>query len=229
MAHDMTVVFYTANRTRPWFMAHVQSFLRHAIGDLPLISVSQKPLPGFGENICLGDIGQSYLNIYRQVLVGARAVRTPFMAFAEDDILYPPSHFTCFRPPLDAVGYDMHKWKVYTWRMNEFHTDARPMTTTGCIAPTQLVVDALEERFAKYPDEAAIDLSKWAEIGRKEQLLGVTERRVVTFEAPEPHVIFFHDQAIGYQYLGNRKRGGDKRARTIPYWGDIAEVATYYA
>ena len=221
---DMTVVFYTANKIREPFGAAVRSRLLAAIGGLPLISVSQQPMPGFGETICVGDIGQSYLNIYRQLLIGAKAARTKYIALAEDDMFLPPSHFTCFRPPEDAVGYDMHKWSWYSWRPDLFSHYAIKWPTTGCIAPTALIVAALEERFAKYPDDSKTNLGRWSEVGRHENRLGVTPRRLITFEAPEPHVVVFHEFAIGFRYTGTRKRLGSVQAAEIPHWGTAAAM-----
>jgi hypothetical protein len=225
---DLTVLYYTANVIREPFGELVRQKLLDAIGDLPLIDVSQRPLPGFGENICVGDIGQKYINIYRQQLIGVRAVRTQYVALAEDDILYPPSHFTCWRPPADAIGYDMHKWAWFTWQPACFNHPAIKWPTTGGIAPTALLLAALEERFARFPDERQIPLRYWAEVGRYETELGVTPRTLLKFEAPEPHVVVFHEAAIGYQYTGDRKQLGAFQATEIPYWGTAAQMAAWY-
>jgi hypothetical protein len=225
MAADMTVLFYTANRTPAHFMAHVRRLLLDAIGDLPLVSVSQQPMPDFGRNVCVGDIGQAYLNIYRQLQVGAQAITTPYIAFAEDDILYPPSHFTAGRAAAqpDAFAYDMHKWSLYTWVRPPIFNLKLHGATTGCIAPRALLLAALEERFARWPGDSA-PLKYWGEFGRYERQLGVTVQRVIEFRAPDPHVVFSHADAIGYQYLGTLKRMGAERMPAIPYWGPAADV-----
>ncbi|KKL05880.1 hypothetical protein LCGC14_2601630, partial [marine sediment metagenome] len=72
---DITVVYYTSNYMTGKFIEKTKEQLLSVIGDLPLISVSHKPM-NFGTNICVGDVGRSHLNIYRQILVGARGART---------------------------------------------------------------------------------------------------------------------------------------------------------
>lgn len=226
---DLTVLFYTANVISSHFMESVKRITLNSIENLPLISVSQKPMPDFGYNICVGDIGQKYLNIYRQQLVGAREVKTEFVALVEDDILFPPSHFTCYRPSGMVAGYDINRWNLYTWKGDFFHKDHRPRMTTGAIMPTVLLVDALEERFAKYPDDSAVNLGIWGEIGRYEAQLGVTVRKTEQFFAPDPFIQTYHKDSIGYQYQGTNKRVGQIRAESIPYWGSVKEIMTLYA
>src|SRR3990167_3601524 len=89
---DLTVVYYTSNRIREPFGQRVRDQLLLAVSGAPIVSVSQKPLD-FGDNICVGDIGHTYFNIYRQMLTGAKAARTKYVALAEDDTLYSPEHF----------------------------------------------------------------------------------------------------------------------------------------
>lgn len=90
---DVTIVFYTANWEAPEFDLIVREALIAEIGGRPLVSVSQKPLPGFGKNICIGEQGGSLQNVYRQMLVGVEAAETEWVATAEDDSFYPPGYF----------------------------------------------------------------------------------------------------------------------------------------
>ena len=60
-----TIIYYTANREKESFENKVRENILKVKGDLPVISVSQKPID-FGKNICVGDIGQNYLNAFRQ-------------------------------------------------------------------------------------------------------------------------------------------------------------------
>ena len=71
---DLTVIYYTSNwldTHNPYFLENTKKQLLRAIGDLPLISVSQKPIV-FGQNICVGETGRSHLNLYRQILEGVK-------------------------------------------------------------------------------------------------------------------------------------------------------------
>src|SRR5574337_272588 len=109
---DLTIIYYTSNwldTHNPYFLANTKKQLLKAIGDLPLISVSQKPI-ALGKNICVGDIGRSHLNIYRQILIGAKAAKTKYVALAEDDILYSWEHFHEHLPEKGKFAYDINKW-----------------------------------------------------------------------------------------------------------------------
>lgn len=96
---DSTVVFYTANREHPAFTEKVKEKLLQSIGDLPLITVSQKPMPGFGQNICVGELPWCDASAFHQLRIGMEAAKTKFIIAAESDCVYPPEYFT-FTPPL---------------------------------------------------------------------------------------------------------------------------------
>jgi hypothetical protein len=89
---DKTVIYYSSNTERVKFESRIQADLWQAKGNLPLISVTQRPMR-FGENICVGEVGACEDNLYRQILVGAQAAKTPFVIMAEADSLYPKEYF----------------------------------------------------------------------------------------------------------------------------------------
>lgn len=92
-----TIIYYTSNKEDEDFEAKVRQKLLEVSGDIPIISVSQKPID-FGKNICVGEVGASYLNLYRQVEIGCKEAKTPFVISAEADCIYPPDYFN-FIPP----------------------------------------------------------------------------------------------------------------------------------
>ena len=101
---ETTVVYYTSNSEDETFEARIRERLLGVIGDLPLVSVSQKPLPGFGKNICVGEHDNCYGNLWRQVFIALKEVETKWVLTAEADTLYPPEYFT-FSPPRKAPYY----------------------------------------------------------------------------------------------------------------------------
>lgn len=225
---DITVIYYTSNHledTNPYFLKNTQRYLLKAIGEHPLISVSQKPMD-FGKNICIGDIGRSHLNIYRQILIGSKAAKTKYVAMAEDDILYSYDHFHTYVPKRDKFAYDMQKLSLFTWTkppMFSFRTKRK--VVNQLIAKRDMLVEALEERFAKFPDESKIPLSKWGDPGRYEGILGVTVRETEEFHCATPSIVFTHPNAYGYEYNhGKRKRMGDIKMMEVPFWGRAEEV-----
>ncbi len=110
---DVTVIYYTSNREKEDFESKIRKNLLKVIGDLPLISVSQKPID-FGTNICVGDVGTSDHNIYRQMQTGCLKATTKFVCTAEADCLYPPTGYFDFIPPDESAAYHYtNVWILY--------------------------------------------------------------------------------------------------------------------
>lgn len=231
--NDLTVVYYTSNwldTHNPFFLENTKKQLLKAIGNLPLISVSQKPI-AFGTNICVGEIGRSHLNLYRQILAGCKAAKTKYVAMAEDDVLYSPEHFTYYRPQKDVFGYNMAKWSIFTWtRPPIFSFRNNRKVVNSLIAKRDMLVAALEERFNKFKDipEEKIPLHYWGDPGRYETKLGVAYRETEEFYTTETNIVFSHPEAYGYLTRGVRKRLGDIRAFDIPYWGRAENILKLY-
>lgn len=223
---DLTILYYTGSVLKEPFATKLRDVLWQAKGDYPLISISKKPLD-FGQNIVV-DFPRSIVSIYRQILVGAKAASTDFVAFAEDDCLYTKEHFNSFRPKMDEFGYDMGKWSIYTWTNPPVYSIKDRISSCTAISPRKLLIEALEERFAKYPDESKIPLRYFSEVGKYENGLKITPRKIVKFMSKSPCIIFSHPEALGYDYLGNRKKVGGFLAYDIPVWGKASDIIQKY-
>ena len=223
---DLTVIYYTANAVPEKFGVFVRATLQEAIKQIPLISVSQKPLI-FGHNICIGNIGRSHINIYKQALIGAKAATTKYIALAEDDILYSSDHFT-YRPQPDTFAYDMSVWSIYTWVSPPIFSYKGRRNLSQLVCERQLFIDAMEERFKKYPDESKINIAIWAEPGKYEKNLAVTERKSELYYSHVPSVAFSHETALSFLNLGKRKKLGELRVTALPQWGSAEEVIRCY-
>jgi len=103
LREDLTVVYYTSCTEGPDFEAKIRATLQETVGTLPIISVSHKPLD-FGTNICVGDVGISSQNAFRQLQIGAEQATTRFVCAAESDFLYPRDYFA-FQPERTDVLY----------------------------------------------------------------------------------------------------------------------------
>jgi hypothetical protein len=108
----LTVIYYTANREDEVFEEKIRKKLLKTIGDLPLISVSQKPID-FGENICVGDVGISNQNVFRQFQIGCMHATTPFVVTAEADCLYPSEYFEFIPENISGCGRYDNVWLLY--------------------------------------------------------------------------------------------------------------------
>jgi len=218
---DTTIIYYTANTLREPFFSRAKQQLLEASNGLPIISVSQKPMD-FGENILYsGD--RSVLSIYKQILIGTKAAETRYVAMAEDDVLYPKEHFY-FIPPERTFCYDMAKWSIYTWTKPPMYSLKNRKTMTTMICERDYLIEALEERFNKYPDESQINIHYFAEPGRYERKLRVTVRDTGEFVSQVPCIVFSHPDALGYEIQGDKKRMGYIKAYDIPIWGKAEDV-----
>ena len=224
---NITVVYYTPNYKDETFAERIRQRLVETIGDIPLVSVSQKPLD-FGKNICVGDIGRSYRNVYKQMLIGAREAKTDYIACAEDDTMYPPNHFDeRFFPPLDAFGYNMSRWSVCTWVTPPVYTITNRFCNSNMIAPRKLLIELIEKRINKYPEGSKEPSKLWSEPGKHDAEYGLGTYKIHQFMTT--HVVsFIHSQTLAYEFLGKRKRLNTIRDYDIHYWGKVKDLMEMY-
>lgn len=218
---DITIIMLTANKVpKKWAEFHKQKLIE-AAGNSPIITISREPLD-WGKNILqVEEYGIS--NIYFQLLKGAKLAETEFIGVAEDDILYPKEHFE-YRPPLDTFAYNMNRFNVFTWSKTPTFFWKNRMGNSTLIAPRQLVIDALEERFAKHPNGTPPGFT--GELGRAniEEKLGVTRRKSAWFATEVSIVKIDHEFGIDRLARTHRKGMGILRAYDIPYWGKAADI-----
>ena len=222
---DLTVLYITACRTPPrWRQFHLEH-LKKATNDLPVLASAPEPVPIGWYSHQEGP--HSYGTIYREMLRLSRLADTRYVAMAEDDVLYTRTHFTEFRPPMDAVAYDRSRWSLYTWNP-VFHLKNR-LSNAALIAPREYLIDALEERERKYPDGVPED--RIGEVGRMriDRRLRVQPRKCVEFWGREPIVHLHHPSGcdIG-DAPGWRKTYGQVQAFEIPYWGHARDIVAKY-
>lgn len=211
----LTAVYYTADTAPMAFWAATMNKLMEALGDIPLIQIRK-----------LDSEQHSHFNIYRQALRGALEARTEWIALCEDDVLYSPEHFK-YRPRNKPFAYNLGYWGIYTWQDPPIYNYKGRKNLGNLICDRLAFIEAMEERFAKYPnDEANKDL--WAEPGKYERQLGVTVRETEDFYSQPPNIKFSHPTELSFQALGTRKRAGELRAYDIPYWGKASEIRKLY-
>lgn len=91
--NDITVLYYTANTEDEKFEENIRKELVKNSGDLPIVSVSQKPID-LGLNICVGEQKHCYASEFMQIRKGLEAIKTDYVITAESDFLYPPEYFS---------------------------------------------------------------------------------------------------------------------------------------
>lgn len=238
MAGDLTVIYLTIN-TMPyrWEQFHLGHLLV-AVEDRPMVVISKDPMEivdPYGQSrpstrYLIQSGPPSAWNVYRQLLRGAAVATTKYVAVAEDDTLYTSQHFTDFRPPEDAVSYDLSRWSVFSWQKKPMFSAIRRHGNFTMIGPRQLVIDALEEREEKYPN--GHDYS--GEIGRPdvERNLRVTRHKLVDWYCTHPIVNLCHPNGLSPTYIGSgiglKRKPGELKAWDIPHWGKAVDIAAVY-
>lgn len=175
----------------------------------------------WGTNI-LQDAPYGMPNIYVQLLKGARLATTDYVGVVEDDVLYPKEHFE-YRPPLDSFAYNKNRFNLFTWGKPTYSWRDR-MGNFTMIAPRKLLIEALEERFQKYPDGTRDGFT--GELGRPhiENKLRVKQRKSIWFSTGISIIHIDHEYGIELLAHTHRKRKGILQAYDIPYWGKAEDI-----
>ncbi len=219
---DLTIIYITASETPKKFANYHMSILEKAIGNYPVISISRKPME-FGDINILDTEPKSLSNIYWQMLQAAKLATTKYIATAEDDTLYPEEHFNFYRPDDDTVAYNQNRLALFNWGKPTYNWRDRRSNCT-LIAPRELVIEALEERFAKWPDGTPPKMS--GEIGRDriERQLKISLRKAIDVYSSISVIQINHDNASEPRQRNHRKRLGPIKAFDIPHWGKAADI-----
>lgn len=203
--NDLTLLFITAGkRPEKWVAFHAEQLAK-----LPYPVIIMRDEQKLG-----------YETIYKRMLEGARKATTAFVAVIEDDVLYPPEHFA-YRPPRDTFAYNQHRWALFTWWKPTYNWRNRK-SNCSLIAPRELLIEALEERFTKHPNG-------WpyvGELGREriDKALDVTRRKSIEWYSKVGIIQINHDEATEDRQKAHWKDFGPVKAYDIPYWGKAEDL-----
>ena len=209
----ITLLYYTASRIPEKFGENVRQHLLETSKGKPIVSVSQKPLK-FGDNICVGEIGYSAVNVYQQILVGLRAIKTKYVVLCEDDTIHSSEHFDLM-PDDDTV--------LYNWRWNVmptyFYFRRHRNGLCTCIVPREFMLALAEKKLEAY--EITKNPLAFAEPGRRERNVGLPPVKVMGVSTEVPSLTFRHP--ISLSGIG-RSLNSDRKAESLPFWGKASEV-----
>lgn len=204
---NKTVIYYTGNQEDEKFEEKIRQGILETKGGLPLISVSQKAID-FGTNICVGEVGHSYLNAFRQLLIGCEAAITEYVIMTESDCLYPKTGY------FDFIPTDLNTMYSYnnTWIMwkNGDKFRRKEQTHAGMIYGRKFLIDLLKKSFEGLP-------------------LWSREKMGFPFYKSEDKFEYFGKDPIINIITGANGRKStslmkDTPRKSLPYWGSVIEL-----
>ena len=199
---DLTILYATAHKVPEGFRKKVLEQLYKANGAHRVDQIHSSPEKS------------SITNYYYELVRLARELNTPYLAFAEDDTLYPDEHFNQRPSDMNTFAYNFNRWNLYTWSDPPFYSLRQRRILATLIAPRELFIEVMSKRLEN-PDE-----SQMVEPGRR------SGENYETFETYNPVVVFTHPDAFGY--MGGDKRATKIRATALPYWGSAAKIKKEY-
>ena len=241
-----TIIYLTDNTLAEPLASRVRELLVREAHDIPIISVSQKPIE-LGTNICLGEIGRNWLSLYRQMMAGIEATQTPFVAIAEHDCLYTHEHLSWIPPTSDRFYYNHNFWLV---QWGNGHPELAGMYShwpnryalSQLVCSRDLLKASIKERLALLENgyvmakglagagepgvvdaKALVKAQNAAVSGKPIQLQRYlhgcfTEYKSEVFKTELPNLDIRH----GGNFTGPKR--GKERTYDLPYWGNFKEV-----
>jgi len=204
---EKTILYYSANTADPIFEQRIIDDLKKKAGDIPIVSVTQKPLD-LGTNICVGIQPFSYTSEWKQVLIGLKAIKTKYVIAAESDCLYPPEYFA-FNPPQERMMYNYKNiWIV--WKRHPGFWQKTGYCEGAQMCDREYWIERLEPLLPK----------EWIPYTRPE------ENALVKKIFPE------RKEWTGNPMISFKTGGGvskrttfiNKKVYELPYWGSINKI-----
>jgi len=216
--NSASVIYCSSNREAPSFEQRIRDNILKVCGDLPIISVSQKPIENFGKNIVVGDdIGVSGFNFFRQWQIGLMEAKTKFVISAEADCLYPEDYFT-YRPPRDDVCYRNSNLYVMPDQRDYFFYKKEGATHSQIIG-REYFLKRLNKLFDGAPQWSAEEKNFPKERWRKEDVVDHIEH----YRTKNPVVQIKTHRGMRYYTHSDRTP-----IRELPHWGDGTSFRAYY-
>lgn len=236
------ILYLTDNSIDPKLQAINKKCLLQAAGDIPIISVSQGPCD-IGENINVGNIGRSWMSLYKQQIIGLEAMNPGDVCFiAEHDVLYTKEHFQYKIPDRKAFHYNDNMWFL-EWTDRKDLLGVYSMWPKKRLALSQLCAD---RDFYLYTTDKRLKLieggiryaKRFGEPGWNDQrMLKLAKRATRGHESLGPifdqfletdkHVVWKSKHPnIDVRHHGNftGPRRGRSRVKELPYWGSLDDI-----
>jgi len=208
-----TIIYVSSNMESPEFEEKTRLDLIEKAGDLPIVSVTQKPVD-LGFNYCVGDVGASGFNFCRQVQIACAFAMTPIVISAESDCLYSPDYFD-FRPERLDIPY--RNTNIYVQKHKQNHFCKKSMSTFSQVIGREFYIKRLEHLFEGQPMWNT-DMKNFPKEIKKKLF-----RKFETFETKAPCISFKTGK-------GMRKYSASDGVpvEVLPYWGSVKDLRKKY-
>lgn len=203
LKRDLSIIYYTANTEKEAFENKVRENILKVKGNLPIISVSQKPID-FGHNICVGEMEQNYKNAFKQCLIGCEGAKTEFVIMTEDDCLYPAKGYFDFKPTdLNTIySYD-NVWLM--WNREKRTRFYKHGTTCGSIIiGREFYIRLLKDG----PPDFFNSKLKWEFFHGEDPIINIKTRNGISF--------------------GTSLTKGVVPKKSFPCWGTVSDIKRNY-
>ncbi len=211
-----TIIYYTSNREDSGFEKRVQENLLKVSKGLPIISVSHKPID-LGKNICVGDVGVSGFNMFRQVQIACEAAKTDFIISAEADCLYPPDYFEFIPKKLGVCYRDSNLYVMPDKR--DFFFYKKEGATHAQIVGREFYLATLARLFKDAPKWNSSEKNFPKERWGQEDVFN----EIRYWESKNP--VFQIKTHEGMRYYTHSDR---TPIPSLPYWGSGQKVRKYF-
>jgi len=208
----ISIIYCSSNKEKPEFEQRIRDNILK-VTDLPIISVTQKPID-FGKNICVGDdIGISGFNFFRQSLIACKEATTKFVISAEADCLYPQDYFE-FIPERDDICY--RNSNLYVMAQHRKYFYKKPTGATHAqIVGRQFYIDTLEKWFEGEPQWSVEQMNFPKEKTRHKVEDVFWKDKIKFYKSKNPVVQIKTSQSMRHYTVSEREP-----IYTLPYWGN---------
>jgi len=214
----ITILYYTSNKEKKMFEKRVRQNILKVSNGLPIISISQEPIK-FGKNICVGNVGVSGFNMFRQVQIGLREVKTPYVISAEADCLYPPDYFKFIPPRIDAIYRNSNLYVMPDAR--DYYFYKKEGATHAQVVGTKYYLERLNLLFKGAPAWSTKEKNFPKERHKMSDI--VSKEMIMYFRTENPVVQIKTHRGMRYYTHSDRTPIHD-----IPYWKNGKKVRSYY-
>lgn len=216
---NLSIIYCSSNMEDPKFEGRIQETLLKNCGNLPIISVTQKPT-NLGKNIVVGDdIGVSGFNFFRQVQIACREAKTKFVISAEADCCYPPDYFT-FVPPREDMCY--RNSNLYVMGDHRSYWYYKPTGATHSqVIGREFYLKILDKLFEGAPQWSPEEKNFPKERFHRSDFVLPNQLEFYRTENP----VFQIKTHRSMRYYTHSER---TPIYTLPYWGNGQKVRTHY-